>query len=194
MGLPEAVACHYTVLSKALKYKDEYTSLHSERVIGLSVAIGSELALSEKDMQMLTLAAMVHDVGKIGIPDRILLKPEALDSAEWAVMKKHSEIGAEIVQCLQFGDATKVASIVASHHEHFDGSGYPKGLRGDEIPLLSRIILVADCFDAIRQRRSYHEAKSLEETLEVMAPERGRLSDPDIFDVFLRIIHKSKWR
>ena len=132
-------------------------------------------------------AAPMHDVGKIGIPDHILLKPGKLDQDEWEVMKQHTVIGAQI---LQGSDAEyiQVAEVIAlAHHEKWDGTGYPKGLKGADIPLSGRIVAVADVFDALTSERPYKKALSLEESLGIIKGGRGSHFDPDVVDAFLAI-------
>jgi putative nucleotidyltransferase with HDIG domain len=140
-------------LVKAVDAKDPHTATHSERVTRISLRIGATLGLDPHAMQLLEYAALLHDVGKIGIPDQVLQKPGPLDEAEWALMRQHPVRSAEIVR--EIGSLAEVATIVRHHHERVDGDGYPDGLAGDAIPELSRIIALADVYEALTSERSY---------------------------------------
>ncbi|MBK8270052.1 MAG: HD-GYP domain-containing protein [Planctomycetes bacterium] len=130
--------------------------LHSERVCSFALRIATELKLADSELRALELGALLHDIGKIGVPDAILLKPGGLSDDEWRQMREHPELGARILSATPFLEEAVV--VVRSHHERFDGSGYPCGLAGDQIPLLARVFAVADVFDAITSKRPYHEA------------------------------------
>ena len=136
-------------LSVALGQRDEHTSLHSDRVVLLSAELGQHIGLSDHELELLSLAARFHDLGKIGIPDKILLKPAAFEQDEWACMKQHAVIGERIILAIEGEMTPTVARSVRHHHEHFDGSGYPDKLLGSAIPLYSRIISVTDSYDAM---------------------------------------------
>ena len=140
-------------LAATVDARDAYTAGHSRRVRHISLEIGAELGLSDEELEVLGQAALFHDIGKIAIPDAILLKPERLTPAEWQVMQSHSQEGAQIIERLGFLDAAVPA--IRHHHERLDGSGYPSGLRGDEIPLLARVIHVADALDSMLTDRVY---------------------------------------
>jgi HD-GYP domain-containing protein (c-di-GMP phosphodiesterase class II) len=146
-----------TALAETLEKKDPYTGGHVRRVVGYSLLLGAELQLSPSDLQDLWLAATLHDIGKIGVPDRILGKPAPLDREEATIMRRHTTDGAEIVFHLS---NPHVLPGVRSHHERMDGTGYPDGLAGEEIPLAPRIIAVADTFDAMTTSRPYREGLS----------------------------------
>lgn len=147
-------------LRMTVEAKDTYTRGHSDRVAKYSVEIGKELGLSEADLKILKLGAQFHDIGKIGIPDSVLLKPDKLTEEEYATIKKHAEIGANILKSSTiFKD---IIPIVLHHHERWDGKGYPKGLKGEEIPYLARICSISDTFDAITSKRSYRDANNLQ--------------------------------
>lgn len=153
-------------LVKAVEAKDPYTAGHSERVMRYSVRIGEELGMSVKDLRILERGALIHDVGKIGVPDAILMKPGRLDDQEFEVIKKHSLIGASMIQGIPvFEDCLP---IVLSHHERLDGRGYPHGLIGDEIPLMVRISSVADVFDALTSTRAYRASMEMDVALEIL--------------------------
>jgi putative two-component system response regulator len=175
-------------LSMASEYKDEDTGAHIKRMSRYSTAVARRMGLAENTIETILYAAPMHDLGKIGIPDRILLKPGMLDPAEWEIMKRHSVIGAKI---LKGSDAEFImlAEIIAqSHHEKWDGSGYPDGLKGVEIPLASRIAAIADVFDALTSKRPYKEALSLETSLAIIREGRGIHFDPDVVDAFFAIL------
>jgi putative nucleotidyltransferase with HDIG domain len=147
-------------LISALDCRDHATWVHSTRVVGYALAIADQMGLNEEEQHKLALAGFLHDIGKIGVPDHILLKKSRLLPEEWAAIKRHPEIGYEIIQQLDFFRNT--ADIILLHHEHYDGGGYPFGLRGEEIPLNARIFAVADALDAITSDRPYRPARSME--------------------------------
>jgi response regulator RpfG family c-di-GMP phosphodiesterase len=181
-------------LSVALGYRDLLTRLHSERVLGLSEAIGVGCGLSEKELGILKIGASFHDIGKIGIPDHILLKPSQLDEAEWEQMKQHSEIGEKIMAATELEGSQQAALVIRHHHEHYNGRGYPDGLCGEEIPISSRIIRIADSYDAMAVTRSYHDAKKHPEIMEILHDETGQKHDPQLMRIFLEIIQGSKFK
>ncbi len=158
-------------LSATVDARDAYTAGHSRRVRDVSVVLGAELGLARKDLETLDQAALLHDIGKIGVPDSVLLKEGALTQAEWLVMKSHPEEGARIIERLGYLD--DVVPAIRHHHERQDGRGYPHGLRGDEIPVAARIIHVADSLDAMLTKRVYRDALSLEQALDEIRRGRG---------------------
>jgi putative two-component system response regulator len=174
-------------LSIASEYKDMDTGEHIKRVSRYSAAIARRMGLDEKTIETILYAAPMHDLGKIGIPDHILLKPAMLDPAEWEIMKTHTVIGAKI---LNGSDAEyiKMGEIIArSHHEKWDGSGYPDGLKGKKIPISGRITAIADVFDALTSKRPYKEPFSVEDSLVIIRAGRGNHFDPDVVDAFFAI-------
>ena len=172
-------------LSAAAEYKDEETGAHIVRMSGYSAVIAEALGLDEEEVDLIRKSSPMHDLGKIGIPDHILLKPGKLDQDEWEVMKTHAGIGAEILGA-GASDYVNMGSIIAlSHHEKWDGSGYPSGLSGEDIPLVGRICAVADVFDALTSKRPYKDAFSVERALEIMEQGRGSHFDPKVLDAFL---------
>ena len=177
-------------IAKAVDAKDERTSQHSQRVSQYSVLIARELGFSEKECENLRRAALMHDIGKIGIPDRILNKPARLDDDEYAIMKSHVTRGAEILK-----DFTLIENVVEGaryHHERYDGRGYPDGLKGEEIPLYGRIIGVADAFDAMTANRVYRKKMDFGYVLNEMKNGRGTQFDLQIVDIMLRLIDEGK--
>jgi putative nucleotidyltransferase with HDIG domain len=158
-------------LSATVDARDAYTAGHSRRVRDVSLSVGVQLGLTRADLETLSQAALLHDIGKIGVPDSVLLKPGALSQAEWLVMKSHPEEGARIIERLGYLD--EVVPAIRHHHERPDGRGYPHGLRGDEIPLAARIIHVADALDAMLTKRVYRDELTLEHALAEIRRGRG---------------------
>lgn len=174
-------------LSLAAEYKDEDTGAHIVRMSHYCAAIASQMGLDEHTVETILYAAPMHDIGKIGIEDKVLLKPGKLDATEWEIMKQHALIGAKI---LKGSDAEfiKMGEIIArSHHEKFDGSGYPEGLKGTQIPIAGRIAAVADVFDALVSKRPYKEAFSVEKSFSIIKEGRGGHFDPQVVDAFFAI-------
>jgi HD-GYP domain-containing protein (c-di-GMP phosphodiesterase class II) len=182
------------VLSVALGYRDLLTRLHSERVLGLSEAIGVCCGLSKEDLGILTIAASLHDIGKIGIPDHILLKPSPLDESEREEIKQHSEIGQRILAATELQGAQQASLVIRHHHEHYNGLGYPDGLSGEAISICSRIISIADSYDAMAVTRSYHHAKTHLEIMAILHRETGKKHDPELMRIFSEIIESSKFK
>jgi two-component system response regulator RpfG len=172
-------------LARAGEFRDEETGYHLIRMSRYSRLIASAIGLDRDEAETIELASPLHDIGKIGIPDGILLKPGALDDAEWAVMRRHPLIGHEILK----GSASKYvrmgALIALGHHEKYDGSGYPNGLVGDHIPLCARIVAVADVYDALTSVRPYKLAWSSEEAYDYLLAQRGKHLDPRLVEAFL---------
>ncbi|MCQ2242400.1 HD-GYP domain-containing protein [Treponema sp.] len=162
----------------ALDAKDPYTAGHSERVSDMAVVVCNLLKMKEEDVQAVHIAAHLHDIGKIGIPDSILLKEEKLTDDEWQKLKKHPEIGAEILS--KSHHLSRLKDIVLHHHERFDGKGYPSGLKGNEIPLGARIIAICDSIDAITSNRCYRKAHDFEFCRQEIEKNLGIMYDPDI--------------
>lgn len=178
-------------LTIALDARDNNTRLHSDRVVELAIELGKHIGLNERELALLSLGAQFHDIGKIGIPDSVLCKPAAFEETEWECMKQHPMIGERIVLAIGDEYATEVSGIVRHHHENFDGSGYPDHLIGTDIPLYSRIISVADNYDAMAVSRPYHLARSHAEVMDIMRSEGGSKHDPDLLLAFCRIIEHS---
>ncbi len=171
-------------LGLAAEYKDNETGLHVIRMSHFSRILGIAAGMTEHEADDLLHAAPMHDVGKIGIPDRILQKPGPLDADEWKIMQSHVTIGAEIIGEHAGGMLALARSIALTHHEKYDGSGYPHGLKGDQIPLVGRITAIADVFDALTSERPYKKAWSEDEALNFLHEQKGRHFDPQLVDLF----------
>ena len=172
----------------AAEYKDEDTGDHIVRMSRYSALIAEKLELPAKDVQNIAYAAPMHDIGKIGTPDSILLKPGKLTNKEFDLMKTHTTIGGQILANSK-AEILKVAEQIAlSHHEKWNGKGYPQGLSGDDIPLAARIVGLADTFDALTSKRPYKDPYPVEVALEIIKKEQGQHFDPDVVDVFLENI------
>lgn len=172
-------------LGHAAEYRDEETGNHIVRMSKMCALLASKLGWSEAQCDLILQASPMHDVGKIGIPDAILLKPGKLQSDEWETMKTHAEIGARLLDGNDSDLLTMAREIALSHHEKWDGSGYPLGLSDTTIPLSGRIAALADVFDALTSRRSYKEAWSVTDAVDLIRNNRGRHFDPDLVDLFL---------
>ncbi|MCX7704626.1 MAG: HD-GYP domain-containing protein, partial [Planctomycetota bacterium] len=173
-------------LAKTIEYKDPYTRGHCERVMGYSDAIALKIGFSEKDRKRLRYACILHDIGKIGIPGRILDKPGRLTDEEYEIVKRHSVLGEELVKGVPF--LKEIALFIRWHHERWDGKGYPDGLKGYEIPLESRIMAIADAFDAMTSDRPYRKALSRLEAIEEIKRGSGSQFDPILASEFLKVI------
>ncbi|SMC79072.1 HDIG domain-containing protein [Desulfocicer vacuolatum DSM 3385] len=169
----------------ALEARDPYTQQHSKRVAEVSVMIGRELGCTDEELDVLQFAGHLHDIGKIGIRDDILLKPSRLNDEEYEKIKEHPVIGADIVG--QLGLWTKEQDIIRHHHEHYNGNGYPMGARENEIPRLARILSVADAFDAMASDRAYRRKMSKAKVIGIIREESGKQFDPEAVAAFLKI-------
>ncbi len=176
-------------LANALEAKDEYTSNHARSITDMALDVGSELGIEGSELKRLELGALFHDIGKIGIPSKILAKPGPLDANEWKVIKTHPELGERILEPID--RLADVRPIVRHCHEHFDGSGYPDAIKGPAIPVESRIILVVDAFDAMTTDRPYRKALPVKEACRRLKESAGRQFDPEIVDAFLRTLGQS---
>ena len=174
-------------LSRAAEYKDEDTGAHVERMSHYSSAIARGMGLNDEFVEHILWAAPMHDVGKIGIPDRVLQKPGKLDPDEWEIMKQHTIIGAEILKDARVDFIELAADIALTHHERWDGSGYPQGLKSSDIPLAGRIVAIADVFDALTSKRSYKAPIPLEKAIAIIKDGQGSHFDPQVTDAFLAI-------
>lgn len=167
---------------ESMVVKDPHTALHCTRVADLVEQLATALQLATDARTLLHAAALIHDVGKAAMPRSILTKAEPLDAVEWCVMRQHPAIGARLAAKL--GLPPVVCEVILHHHEHYDGSGYPSALRGDEIPLFARVLCVADVYDALTNERCYRPAHNVDGSLNIMAEECGTVLDPHVFRAF----------
>ena len=177
-------------LAMAAECRDHYTGAHMVRTGVLSAFLGVKMGLPREAIQSLRHSAPMHDLGKIGIPDSILRKPTRLTQEEFEVMKTHTTIGAKILENSQNPIFQMAHDIALSHHERWDGGGYPNGLTGEEIPLMGRIVGLIDAFDAMTSNRAYRAARSVEESCAIIEDERGKQFDPGLVEVFLHNIDR----
>lgn len=171
-------------LCHAAEYRDDETGYHVLRISKYCEILARGLGLTDEETWLLSKASPLHDIGKIGIPDSILLKPGRLSPEEFEVMKRHAEIGGEILKNANSRVLQVAETVAISHHEKWDGSGYPRGLRQEEIPLMGRITAVADVFDALTMRRCYKPPFSTEKSVEIITDGRGKHFDPRIIEAF----------
>ena len=179
-------------IALTVETRDPYTAGHQQRVANLARAIAEEMGLPQEQTEGLYMAGIIHDLGKLSIPTDILSKPTRLSELEFALIKTHPQAGYDIVKDIEF--PWPVAKIVLQHHEKLDGSGYPFGLRKDEILLESRILTIADVVEAIASDRPYRPAIGMEAALEEISSHRGRMYDPDAVDACLKIIKEDGYR
>lgn len=175
-------------LASASEYRDNDTGTHITRIMDYTKVFARHLGWDEKTCELLYHASSMHDVGKIGIPDRVLLKPGKLDPEEWEIMKTHTTIGASLLAGHDAEILVRARSIALTHHEKWDGTGYPNGLKGEEIPLEGRIVAICDVFDALLSKRSYKTAWSNEDALDEINKQASRQFDPEMVKVFNKIL------
>jgi putative nucleotidyltransferase with HDIG domain len=173
-----------------LHARDPYTYEHSKDVAELAQGIAQALNLHQDQIEQIKSAALIHDIGKLGVPDEILRKPGPLTDEEWAVMKQHPDIGADLIKDLEI--YRDIVDIVRYEHERWDGSGYPKGLQGSEIPIGARIVAAADIYHALITDRPYRPAYSPEVALQMIREMRGRALDPQVVDALLSVLEEKK--
>jgi len=174
--------------AKAVELRDQETAGHTERVTALTLRLARALGVPEEDLEHIRRGAILHDVGKLAIPDRILLKPGPLTEEEWAVMKRHPVYAYEWLSGIPF--LRKALDIPYAHHERWDGSGYPRGLKGEAIPLSARIFAVVDVYDALTSDRPYRKAWPKEKALAYLQEQAGRQFDPQVVATFLRLVEE----
>jgi len=175
-------------LSQAAESRDGDTGEHIQRIRRMTQRLALALGLPDDEAELIGHASAMHDVGKIGIPDRVLLKPGKLDAEEWALMQSHTTIGAEILAGSNSPLLQEAERIALTHHERYDGTGYPTGLAGEAIPLGARITAICDVFDALRSRRVYKGRWTMDDTLAELASQRGKHFDPALVDAFLELV------
>ncbi len=176
-------------LGRAAEYRDNETGLHIIRMSKMAALIAKQAGMSDEECDLLLNAAPMHDIGKIGIPDYVLLKPGKLDPDEWKIMKTHAQIGADILAGDDMPLLNMASGIALTHHEKWDGSGYPNGLKGEEIPLVGRITALADVFDALTSERPYKKAWSVEDSVALIKSESGKQFEPALVEHFLTILN-----
>lgn len=184
----EAISCFAT----ATEYKDTDTGQHVMRISDYSVVIAEGLGLEKHDIEILKYASRMHDIGKIGIPDYVLQKKGSLTDEERKIMHKHATIGFKILKQSSSPILKAASEIALTHHERYDGKGYPKGLKGERIPLFGRIVCLADSFDAMVSKRCYKKADSFEKAIIEIKREAGKQFDPSLVGIFLRSQDKIK--
>ena len=170
-------------LALAIDAKDQTAPNHIQRVQAYATGLARAMGLSETEVQAIKTAALLHDIGKLAIPEHILAKPGPLSPDEFQKVRLHSEVGAGIISAVPF--PSPVAPIILGHHERWDGRGYPAGLKGDDIPLGARVVCIVDYFDALTSHRSYHPAISAEAAVAVLKQESGAALDPRVVDAFV---------
>jgi len=175
-------------LSSLIDMKDSYTEGHSNRVRNLARSFSEYLRLSSAEIEKISVAGELHDIGKIGIPDSILKKPEKLNAQEFEIIKNHPKLGAESIKSIKGFD--EIANIILHHHEKYDGTGYPDNLKGNEIPLGSRILGIVDAYDAMSHGRAYRKPYNKEQVLEIIRQARSKQFDPSLSDKFLSFINQ----
>ena len=184
-SLEDAYRSTLKALTAALETRDSETHGHSERVVSYSLRLGREYGLDNRQMKALEFGSLLHDIGKIGVPDSILRKPAKLTEEEWVRMREHPTHGQQILRGIEFLEGA--ARVVAQHHEKWDGSGYPNGLKGEEIDLCARIFSVADAFDAMTSDRVYRRGKSYEVAAEELDAWAGKQFDASVVEAFHRV-------
>jgi HD-GYP domain-containing protein (c-di-GMP phosphodiesterase class II) len=188
----DAQAAALRAFIQIIETKDLYTRGHSERVSAGVGMVGRHLRLPDDRLQALEHAGLLHDVGKVGVPTRIIRKPGRLDDSEMDAIRLHPARGVELIGNIPFLEEVK--SAVLHHHEKYDGSGYPAGLSGDHIPYFARIIGIVDAFDSLTSTRSYRPARSIDETLDILEQDRNTHFDPELVDAFVQVIRAEGWK
>jgi putative two-component system response regulator len=175
-------------LGRAAEYRDDMTGFHIIRMSRYSQQLALAAGMSEKEAEMLLNASPMHDIGKIGIPDSVLLKPGKLDADEWKTMQTHVDIGVEILSGSDFELVDMAAEVCQNHHEKWDGTGYPRQLSGEDIPLVGRIVAIADVFDALTTERPYKDAWPVEKAVDFLREQSGKHFDPKLVEAFIQIL------
>ncbi len=180
-------------VSIALDERDHPTHRHCGRVAGLALELGKACALSARELRLLRLSARFHDVGKIGIPDNVLLKTTPFSGDDWAIMKTHAAKSQRIILAAGLEDGETIGLAVRHHHERFDGHGYPDGLAGETIPILARIVAIADTYDAMAVRRNYRREMSHPDIMKTLTETQGQ-HDPHLIRIFTTLIGRSPFK
>lgn len=178
------------ILVVAATPKDGYTTEHAVMVAHLSRLIGVELGLGEEQVETLVLGALLHDLGKLGVSDAVLEKPGPLTEEEWAVVKRHPDIGARMIEPLEV--LAGVIPVVRHHHEGYDGDGYPDGLEGEEIPLAARIVTAADAYDVMQRGRPHQRRRTQAEAFEELSSKAGTQFDPRVVEALIRLVEATR--
>lgn len=192
--VPDPAGSYEAALFAAIQARDPATGRHCNRVAALSVALARACGLPDEDLAMVSVAARLHDVGKIATPDRVLHSPHRLEWEDWEIMKAHAAAGAALIMQTAIPQREAIALAVRHHHEHVDGSGYPDGIAGHAIPLHARIISIADSYDALGDARPYHPARAHTQIMDILNQEAGSKFDPDLLRVFESLIWESRLR
>jgi len=187
---PAALGCSIDALSVSLQLRDAYTRHHCDRVGLLARSLARHCSLAPDQCDQIELAACFHDIGKIGIPDDVLLSPGRHDHAEQAIMRQHPEHGERIFLATGRADAADVARLIRAHHEAFDGSGYPDGLRGESIPLGARILTLVDAWDAMTSDRPYRDAMERGRVMRILDDASGGMIDAYLLDAFQDLLRR----
>jgi putative nucleotidyltransferase with HDIG domain len=188
-GLPPAVVETVTSLAFAIDAKDHYTQGHSQKVSAYAVMIAQALGLNPEEIEAIRLGALLHDIGKVGIPEAILNKSGPLDATEWETMKTHTELGSKILESLE--SMTAIRKMIRHHHEFYDGSGYPDRLAGEQIPHGARVIAVADAYDTITSARTYKKPRTPEDAFAELERCAANQFDPDIVRIFITALRRA---
>lgn len=175
-------------LGRAAEYRDDMTGFHIIRMSRYSQLLGLAAGMSEVEAEMLLNASPMHDIGKIGIPDSVLLKPGKLDPEQWKIMQTHVDIGVEILSGSDSALMDMASEVAQNHHEKWDGSGYPRALAGEDIPLTGRVVALADVFDALTTERPYKNAWPIDETIEFLKEQSGKHFEPRLVELFIEIL------
>ena len=174
-------------LLAVMRAHDPTTSSHSERLSELAESAGQRLGATREDLRLMRLGGLVHDIGKIGIPNAILTKPGPLNKEEWVIMQQHPALGARILEGMG-GFFQQLAQVVLAHHERWDGYGYPRGLRAEETPLVARVLIVVDSYDAMVSRRPYKDPMPVAAALAELRRNAGTQFDPTVVQAFLAVL------